>query len=62
MPSTRPEEVADEFWERVRPLIPPASKYTASNHPQWTLLYDLYNVPISDKVLSIVTFLLICDP
>src|SRR5260370_648720 len=31
---------------------PPVS--TASNHPQWTLLHDLYNVHISDKVLSMV--------
>jgi putative transposase len=34
MPRTRPWEVSDEFWERVRPLIPPAPSHAKGGRPR----------------------------
>jgi transposase len=34
MPRTRPWEVTDEFWEQVRPLIPPAPSHAKGGRPR----------------------------
>jgi putative transposase len=34
MPRTQPWEVTDEFWERVRPLIPPAPSHAKGGRPR----------------------------
>jgi putative transposase len=34
MARTRPWEVSDEFWERVRPLIPPAPSHAKGGRPR----------------------------
>jgi transposase len=34
MARTRPWEVSNEFWERVRPLIPPAPSHAKGGRPR----------------------------